>query len=112
MAKYTMSICGDFESIIRRIDSAVLEKSLSASFEDAVKCCDGGYCSAMRVYERYSFTGKNRVSMSVFIFGKDNRYNVTFITSGGSQATFFKMNTLGEEAFLDTVIDAMSDISD
>ena len=25
------------------------------------------------------------------------------ITSGGSQALFFKMNTFGEEAFLDTL---------
>ena len=27
--------------------------------------------------------------------------SVSAITSGGSQAMFFKMNTLGEEAFLD-----------
>jgi len=110
MAKYTASISGDYDTIIKRIDSAVLDGSFSASYEDGVLCSDNGYVSAMRVYERYSFTGGNRVSLSVFLFGKDNRYNLTLIASGGSQATFFKMNTLGEEAFLDSVVSAIEDM--
>lgn len=46
--------------------------------------------------------GENRVSMTVTLFqNADGPVHVSAITAGGSQAMFFKMNTLGEEAFLD-----------
>jgi len=110
MAKYSMSLSGDYKTILEKIDSAILDGSFSASYEDGVLCSENGYVSAMRVYERYSFMGGNRVSMSVFICGRENRYSVTLITSGGSQATFFKMNTIGEESFLDTVVSALEEM--
>lgn len=34
---------------------------------------------------------------------------ISAITSGGSQAVFFKINTIGEERFLDLCIDAVED---
>ena len=56
----------------------------------------------MRVFERYSMIGKNRVSLNVTLFqGPDGKIRLSAITSGGSQAMFFKVNTFGEEAFLD-----------
>ena len=40
--------------------------------------------------------------MSVTLFqGEDGAIHLSAITSGGSQAMFFKINTFGEEAFLD-----------
>ena len=112
MAKHSMSLTGNFNYILDRIDKAVLDQSFSASYEEGVICSDdqSGLISCMRVYERYSFTGGNRVSLSAFVFGRDGRYNVTLITSGGSQATFFKINTWGEEAFLDSVVSALDDL--
>ena len=35
--------------------------------------------------------------------GGEDRLHLTAITAGGSQALFFKLNTFGEEAFLDTL---------
>ena len=58
---------------------------------------------AVRVYERYSWSGGNRVSMSMTLVGRGRDLFLTAITSGGSQAMFFKVNTWGEEAFLDTI---------
>ena len=50
--------------------------------------------------------GGNRVSMSVTLFqAGDGPVQVCAITSGGSQAMFFKINTLGEESFLQTLAD-------
>lgn len=58
--------------------------------------------TSVRVFERYSTTGGNRVSLSVTLFQVDDgSIRISAITSGGSQAMFFKMNTFGEEAFLD-----------
>ena len=55
------------------------------------------------MYERYSWTGGNRVSMNMTLVGRGQDLFLTAITSGGSQAMFFKVNTWGEEAFLDTI---------
>ena len=55
----------------------------------------------MRVFERYSYFGNNRVSLSVTLFENGEEVYLSAVTSGGSQAMFFKINTMGEEAFLD-----------
>ena len=54
----------------------------------------------LRVYERYSCLGSNRVSASVTLVGDGQRINLTIITSGGSEAVYVKMNTFGEKSFL------------
>lgn len=41
------------------------------------------------------------MSMSVTLFQAEDTIKLSAITSGGSQAMFFKMNTFGEETFLD-----------
>ena len=48
--------------------------------------------------------GKNRVSLNVTVVGNGEKLFFTAITSGGSQAVFFKVNTWGEEAFLEQVV--------
>ena len=45
--------------------------------------------------------GGNRLSLSVTLFqGPSGGVKLSAVTSGGSQAMFFKVNTFGEEAFL------------
>lgn len=111
MAKYSSTIRGDFKEILDTIDSAVLDGSISASFEDGETHHENGYDSAVRVYERYSYMGGNRVSLTVFLFGKEGNYKISLITSGGSKATFFKINTIGEESFLDDVVSAIEGLA-
>ncbi|WP_249338357.1 DUF6054 family protein, partial [Tsukamurella paurometabola] len=60
-----------------------------------------------RVYERYSYTGSNRVSLNVTLVGRGEDLYVTGITSGGSQAVFFKINRFGEDAFLNKLRQAL-----
>ncbi|WP_443733913.1 DUF6054 family protein, partial [[Ruminococcus] lactaris] len=49
--------------------------------------------------------GSNRVSLSVTLFQNgDEPIQLSAITAGGSQAVFFKINTLGEESFLEKLI--------
>ena len=105
MAKLERQISGSFYDVLNRIDQAVMDSGVSASFEDGSDWSSGaGHC-AVRVYERYSATGGNRVSMNVTLVGEGDRLFLTAITSGGSQALFFKINTWGEDAFLDCLRD-------
>ena len=103
MAKYERAFSGDFDSALSRLEQAVLNGSASASYEDGSDYRSGDSRCAVRVYERYSWTGGNRVSMNMTLVGRGQDLFLTAITSGGSQAMFFKVNTWGEEAFLDTI---------
>ena len=101
MAKLEQQISGDFDLVLRKINDAVMDSGVSASYEDGSDWCCGDVRCAVRVYERYSVIGSNRVSMNVTLVGHGNDLFLTAITSGGSQAIFYKINTWGEEAFLD-----------
>ena len=103
MAKFERTITGDFDDVLDRLHQGVLDGSSSASYEDGSDYAAGDVRCAVRVYERYSWSGGNRVSMSVTLVGRGRDLFLTAITSGGSQAMFFKVNTWGEEAFLDTI---------
>lgn len=48
--------------------------------------------------------------MAISVVGKDDEYLVSAITSGGSQAMFFKINTWGEENFLNTIKDIINNL--
>ena len=101
MAKLEKTITGNFDEILGRIEDGILEGSISASLEDGSDFRIGDVRCSVRVFERYSYMGKNRVSMNVTLLGRGNSVCISAITSGGSQAVFFKLNTFGEEAFLD-----------
>ena len=102
MAKLVRSVKGDFNEILSKIQSGILGGSVSASLEESSDFRDGDARCSVRVFERYSFTGSNRVSLSVTLFQNgDGPVYISAIASGGSQAMFFKMNTFGEETFLE-----------
>ena len=103
MAKLERALTGDFDDILWRLDQAVLNGSMSASLEDSSDFTVGPARVAVRMYERYSALGGNRVALSLTLAGEGTRLHLTAITAGGSQAMFFKLNTFGEEAFLDTL---------
>ncbi|MDD2561952.1 MAG: DUF6054 family protein [Eubacteriales bacterium] len=100
MAKLERALQGDFESILKRLDDGILSGSMSASFEDGSDWQTGNVRVAVRVYERYSLIGSNRVSLSLTLAARGDDLFLTAITSGGSQAVFFKINTFGESGFL------------
>lgn len=102
MAKLERTLNGDFNSILKRITDGIMGGSVSASLEDSSDFCSGDARCSVRVFERYSYAGGNRVSLSVTLFQNgDDAIRLSAITSGGSQAMFFKVNTWGEEAFLE-----------
>ena len=102
MAKLEKTLTGNFNQILSNIESGILNGSVSASLEDTSDFRSGDARCSVRVFERYSYMGGNRVSLSVTLFQNgDGPIRLSAITAGGSQAMFFKVNTFGEEAFLD-----------
>ena len=105
MAKYEKHLTGNFDELLELVTDGVLNGSMSASYEDGSDWTNGTVRCAVRVFERYSYMGGNRVSMNVTLVGNGRDLFLSAITSGGSQAVFFKLNTLGEESFLEKLVE-------
>ncbi|MBE6031018.1 MAG: hypothetical protein E7225_05420 [Clostridiales bacterium] len=100
MAKLERTLRGDFNQILEMIERGILEGSMSATLEESSDFRDGDARCSVRVFERYSYLGGNRLSLNVTLFTNGDGIKLSAITAGGSQAMFMKINTFGEEAFL------------
>ena len=109
MAKYETRLRGDFDETLRDLHDGILDKSASASFEDESYVQCAGVRCCVRVYERYSCSGGNRLSMPLTLVGDGEELFLSAITAGGSQGMIFKINTWGEEFFLDTLRELVED---
>ena len=107
MAKYEKTVNANFNELKNRITDGILNSSMSATLEETSDFYMGDIRCSVLVFERYSYMGKNRVSMSITLFGVDGNTHISAITSGGSQAMFFKINTWGENAFLEKLYEIL-----
>jgi len=103
MAKFERRLTGDYDKFLNYIHKSVLSGSISASFQGGSDFNVEGVRCAVRVYERYSVIGSNRLAANITLLGVGDELHLSVITSGGSQAVFFKINTFGEEAFADKI---------
>lgn len=102
MAKLEKRMSGDFDQLLNKIEKGILGGSVSASLEDSSDFYSGNARCSVRVFERYSYAGGNRLSMTVTLFQNgEDEIHLSAITAGGSNAMFFKLNTWGEETFLE-----------
>ena len=103
MAMLERDLTGDFDTVLERLHDGVMGGSASASFEEGSDYPSGDVRCAVRMYERYSWSGGNRVALSMTLVGRGDRLHLMAMTAGGSQGMFLKLNTVGEENFLDTL---------
>lgn len=109
MAKLERVMQRDFQQLLVVIEQGIMNGSTSASLEEASDFHQGDARCSVRVFERYSWSGGNRVSLSVTLFQNgDGPVHLSAIATGGSQAMFFKVNTWGEEAFLQKLKELLS----
>ena len=71
MAKLERNLTGDFDALLEHLHRGLLRENASISCEDGSDYCsaDGLRC-AVRVYERYSMIGGNRVSLNLTLVGE------------------------------------------
>lgn len=111
MAKYTTYLKGNFHETLNYIHNELMNSSASISFEEQELFQNDDTFCAVNVYERYSYLGGNRCSLSLALFGRNGDIRLTAITSGGSQAVFLKINTIGENSFLKVLIRIIEDMN-
>ncbi len=91
----------DFDELLERIEQGILNGSVSATLEAGSDFRGADSRCSVRVFERYSYAGGNRLSMNITLYQTGDEIHLSAITAGGSQALFWKVNTWGEEAFLE-----------
>lgn len=107
MASHDHRLTGDIDAFVAHVDRAITGGSVTAHREGATDRRLGDARMVVRVYERFSAIGGNRLSLTIAVLGHGDQLEVSAITSGGSSAVFWKINTWGEEAFLDRAINAI-----
>ncbi len=70
MAKYEREIRGDFQDLLDWLHNDITERSPTATYEDGSDHRIGETRLAVRVYERYSMAGSNRVSLNITLMGR------------------------------------------
>ncbi len=100
MAKLVREFKGNFDEVVDFSKLAILNNSISASLEDEVFYNVNDVRIGVIVFERYSITGGNRLTLTLTVTEYNGEIKLTAITSGGSQGVFMKINTVGEEDFL------------
>jgi hypothetical protein len=108
MAHYLQELTGDVDRLVAHLDQAIPQGSITTKYEDGADQRLGDARMVVRVYERYSALGGNRVSLCISIMAVGDRMALSAMSSGGSQAMFFKLNTFGEEAFLRRAVEAIN----
>ena len=108
MAKYRSRITGNFDIIVEHIKREIMQSSISASLEEQEMIYKGDVKICILSFERYSYSGGNRLSLNVVIVGENDNIDIIGTSTGGSNATFFKFNTLGEDAFLEKLKQAIN----
>lgn len=111
MAHFETQLSGDVDDLVAYLDRAIPGGSVTASLEEHSDHRIGDARMVVRVYERYSAFGGNRVSLGISILAVAGQLAVTAITAGGSQAVFFKINTVGEQNFLSKAVQALQSFS-
>ena len=101
----------EFDTLLHRLEREIPDSSWSAELEAGSDFREEDARCSVRVFERYSMMGGNRLSLTLTMFQNgDSPIRLSAITAGGSQAVFFKMNTLGEESFLEDVKELLNEI--
>ena len=101
----------NFDKLLRKLEQEIPDSSWSADLEAGSDFKEGDARCSVRVFERYSMMGGNRLSLTLTMFqNADSPIRLSAITAGGSQAVFFKVNTLGEESFLNDVKNLLEEI--
>lgn len=92
----------DFDKLVHLIRTEFPNYGgISVTVEEKADIADGNSRCSVTAFERFSYTGSNRVGLTVTVFTGGETVHVVAVATGGSQAVLLKLNTFGEEAFMD-----------
>ena len=107
MAIYQAKVKGELWDVVSFVERELVSRSQTISLEHEAETTAGGAQIRVAAFERYSWLGGNRVSLNITYIGSGGEVEMIATSTGGSQAMFYKLNTIGEENFMQTFIEAV-----
>ncbi len=104
MAAYEREFLGDFNQWEHWLATEVPNLSRTTELIEVNRWMQGNLGVVVYGFERYSMIGESRVSLTITLAGTDDKLWLSALSTGGSQAILFKINTWGEGAFLDEFV--------
>lgn len=106
MAKFECRITGyEFDTVMNYFHRQITGGSVSSSYEGGSSYQKGAVRSVVRVYERYTLMGDNRLSMTVMLAGDGQEVVACAITAAGGGG-MAKLIGWGENSFLNCFVNA------
>lgn len=90
----------EFDLLTDFLQARIIERSMSASLEEKMEYELSGVVTRVMGFERFSYAGNNRVSLNIVLTYDGENVVIVGFSTGGTQALFTKIYTLGEETFL------------
>lgn len=101
----------DFDEVLNYFHQHLSTSSVSASYESGSDYRSGAVRACVRVYERYTLMGNNRLSMTVMLASSGQEIFASAITAAGGNGVW-KLAGWGEEEFLEHFISAAKQFED
>ncbi len=105
MAKYETTMTGQFESVVDRLESDIVNSGMTMNLVDQSNYSIGDTKIAVRVYDKYFMRNGNRASLSLTIVGLDDDLFISAIGAGGGQGIILNFS-LGAESEMVAVVEA------
>ena len=107
MAFYQAKVKGELWDVVSFVERELGRRSQTISLEHEAETTAGDVQIRVAAFERYSWMGGNRVSLNITYIGSGGEVEMIATSTGGSQAMFYKLNTIGEENFMQTFIESV-----
>lgn len=104
MAKYEITISGQFEKVLYRLENDIVDSGITMNLVDKSNYTSGDTNVAVRVYDRYFMRNGNRASLSLTVVGNGSDIFISAIGSGGGQGILFNFS-LGAESDMVAVVE-------
>lgn len=109
MGKLERTLQGNFNTVLKGIEQTLLESSHTASLEEKSDFHSNGARCSVRQFEWFSPAGGNRITMTVTLFqAEEGPIYLSAVTSGGSQAMFYKTSSWGGDNVLNILSDYLN----
>jgi hypothetical protein len=103
MAKYENTLTGEFEKVVKRLETDIGNSGISMNLVDASNYSIGTTKIAVRVYDKYFMRNGNRASLSLTIVGDNDNIFISAIGAGGGSGVFLNFSLGAENEMVEIV---------